>query len=77
VLLETVSAETELVPATVESCALLRNFLIDEEDEWADMVDPTDGEQRDVHPHVGVTRAYPMALRLRDEFVEHLLADYH
>ena len=77
VLLDRVSAETELVPAIVESCALLHKFLIDEEDEWADVVDATDGEPRDVHPDVGVTRAYQMALRLRDELVEHLWAEHH
>jgi len=65
------------VPAIVESCALLHNFLIDEEDECADVVDATDGESRDVHPDVGVTRAYQMALRLRDELVEHLWAEHH
>ena len=77
VLHDKVSAETELVPALVESCALLHKFLIDEEDESADVVDATDGEPRDVLPHVGVTRAYQMALRLRDELVERLWAEQH
>ena len=76
VLHDKVSAETELVPAIEESCALLHNFLIDEEDEWADVVHATDGEPRDVHPDVGVTRTYQMALRLRDKLVEHLWAEH-
>jgi len=69
VLHEKLSADIELVPDIVESCALLHNFLIDEKDEWVDVVDATDGEPRDVHPDVGVTRAYQMALRLRDEWL--------
>jgi len=69
-------ADTELVPAILESCALLHNFLVGEEDEWADVVHAPDGEPRDVHPDVGVTRTYQMALRLRDELVEHLWAEH-
>jgi len=77
VLHDKVSAETEFVPVIVESCALLHNFLIDEEDEWADAVDANDGEPRNVHPDVGVTRAYQMALHLRDELVGHRWAEHH
>jgi len=76
VLHDKVSADTELVPAMEGSCELLHNLLIDKEDEWADVVHATDGEPRDVHPDVGVTRTYQMALRLRDELVEHLWAEH-
>jgi len=77
VIHDKVSAEIELVPAIVEFCALLHNFLIDEEEEWADVVDATDGEPKDVHQDVGITRAYQMAHRLRDELVEHLWAEHY
>jgi len=76
-LYDKVSAETEPVPAIVESCALVHNFLIDKEDEWADVVDATDGEPRNLHPDVDATGANQMALRLRDELVEHLRAEHY
>lgn len=77
VLHQSVSAENEFVPSIIECCVRLHNFLLDQDDAWADTVDAPELDDGTTAADRQDGNYCKLAVQLREALVDAMWQVYH